>query len=84
MSKLTNEQFFDICEYVCINIDTYIENYQRFGSYLPFDDYVLTRIATQLMFKYSRYDVQECFEHPKMKAILSFYSEPDIKTTKVH
>ena len=84
MSKLSDADFYDIVEYVCLNMDSFIENYNRFGSTLNLDDYILTRTATQLNHKYSRYSVQECFEHPKMQAIISFYSNNDTRSAKIH
>jgi hypothetical protein len=71
--KLNDQDIYDICEFVIHNAELFIEAYVRYGSYLTLHDYILTRTATQLQPKYNSYDIQEAFDHPKLKAIVDFY-----------
>lgn len=73
MSKLSPQDIYDISEFVIHNIETFVEQYMRYGSNLTFPDYVQSRVATQLNLKYNRYDIAEAFENEKLKAIVEFY-----------
>jgi hypothetical protein len=70
---------YDIQEYVLTNIETYFENYVNYGSYLSFSDYIFTRVSTQLMHKYHRFDIKQAFDDPRMVAIIEFYNNENDK-----
>lgn len=82
-NKVTPADIQDIREYVVTHIEDYMSDYMRFGSYLPFADYVQTRISTQLAHKYNRYDVTEAFDSDKIQALLQFYLPEDDEETKI-
>lgn len=81
MSKLSKNDIYDIREYILLNIEDYSEAYVKYGSYLPFSDYVQTRISTQLAHKFDRYVIQEAFDSDKIQALLKFYlpEEEDVE-----
>ena len=85
MSKASSANTSEIIEYVIHNLETYVENYNSYGSYLTFPDYCISRVASSLAGKYHRYDVEESFAHPKLIALLEFYNvSEDEEDTKVH
>lgn len=86
MAKLSSSDLQDIVEYIVCNVDQYFEDYSKYGSYLPFADYVQNRIATLLNYRFNHLDITEAFENDKVQAIMDFHSQEqdEEKEIKVH
>lgn len=78
-----SQKTYDICEHVICNIDTFVQQYVEFGSNLTFHDYCLTKTAVALQDKFNRYDITEAFEHPKLIAVLDFYSKDEDEDSQI-
>ena len=70
---LTEEDIRLIADHIAHTIDTLSERYIKYGSYLDFDDYILTNISTDLNYKYSRYQIEEAFEDRRIKILIRFF-----------
>lgn len=76
----TDEDIYFIAEHIAHSISKLAERYEQAGSHLNFDDYILTNVAVDLQWKYSRYQVAEAFEDSRIKLLLDFYvTEEDFK-----
>jgi hypothetical protein len=69
----TEDDIYFIADHIAHSITKLAERYEQAGSHLTFDDYVLTNVAVDLQWKYSRYVIQEAFEDRRIKLLLEFY-----------
>lgn len=77
---MTDEDVMFVADHIAHNIETITERFIEESSYLPFDDYVLMAVVTDLSWKYTRYQVQEAFEDSRIKLLLEFFiTEEDYK-----
>jgi rRNA maturation endonuclease Nob1 len=77
---LTDDDIYFIADHITHSISKLVERYEQAGSHLTFDDYILTNVAVDLQWKFSRYIVQEAFEDRRIKLLLDFYvTEDDFK-----
>jgi hypothetical protein len=70
---INDDDIYLIADHIAHSIDKFAERYMNYGSHLTFDDYVLTNVAVDLQWKYSRYQIQEAFEDRRIKLLLEFY-----------
>lgn len=83
---MTDEDIRAVADHIVHSIEKIAERYSRYGSHLEFDDYILTVIATDLSWKFNRYQIEEAFEDHRIQMLLEFFVTPEDyrKTNKVH
>ncbi len=76
----TEEDIYYIADHITHSINKLAERYQQAGSHLTFDDFILTNVAVDLQWKYSRYVIEEAFADRRIKLLLEFFiTEDDYK-----
>jgi hypothetical protein len=82
--KLSDQDIYDISEYVVWKIEDYIDDFEKFGTYLTLDDFIKERLVIDLKLKYNRYQIEEAFEDYRLITIMAFYMEEPTEDDTLH
>lgn len=81
---LTDEEIQIIADHIIHTIEQLCERYIKYGSYLELDDYVLTNVATDLQYRFNRYQIQEAFEDRRIRLLIDFFlTDQDFKNNNI-
>lgn len=70
---LIPQDIYDIAEHIVHRIEEYSYGFMESETLLNFEDYIQSRVATELQAKFSRYDIEEAFSDSRIKTIINFY-----------
>ena len=84
---LIDQDIFDIAQFIISNFKTFMFDYKNTNAIESFEDYLQSRLETDLNHKYNKYDIQEAFEDERMQMLLAVITNKGGKydtTTKIH